>query len=463
MRMNNRFVFSPVLFAALLGLANAQGPSVKTDAIQFSGLELGQSHPMAKIHARVEGVNVSGRTLSLDRIVANEPGVAAFSFKPIEVKAGESFGLDIEVALSADVGRVSHHFDVFEKGQSEPVDGFSVQGFSDWVISPEGTDIQFGIVDSAKPVERIVPIQSRPGVAVRLLGIEKGSAHFDARVIDDGRALELKSRKDAPWSNFDEKVLVRTDNELQPIVAFRIRGQSRGAVIPSADPLDFGVLREGQGAELTLVLNDSTGKALKIGKVVPKSRMPVETKVTECIPANPSCKNLKVIYPPMNLRGVTGGMLEIELPEYERTLYVRFGALGIGKDTKIMDLAEELERERTSEKPVSTVLRNAIQKPPVPLEMPKPEGNGPLLTWKSAYENGVYGYEVYRSEAKGGPFQRVSAGIIERLDQSGKLGSVYRWRDANFESGKDYWYYVNLVMNDGSKRTFTSAQMVHAK
>ncbi|HET9033452.1 MAG TPA: hypothetical protein VFN25_11165 [Dokdonella sp.] len=463
MRMIKFAISMFLALSASIGTAAASSPVGSPNPIDFTGLEIGQSHPFAKVHAHVEGLNVSGNTLEIERVVASDSKNASFKFEPVKVKASESFALDMEITLNADVGRVSHHFDVYAKGQANPIDGFSVQGFSDWLVSPEGTDIEFGIFEAAKPIRRIVPIEVRPGVSVKLVGIEKPSAYFDAKVVQGGKALELSSKEDAPWSSFDEKILVKTDNDLQPLVAFRLRGQVRGSVVPSSDPLDFGLVREGDGAELTLVLNDVSGKPLKIGAVVSNSRMKVSTKVVECFPSNPSCRNLKVIYPPMNLRGVTGGMLEIELPDYKRKLFVRFGALGIGKDTQVKDLAEELKKASEVEPSVSSVLRQAMQQPTNPVEMPAPDGNGPLLTWKSTHENGVYGYEIYRSNLQDGPFQRVSAGIISRLDQTGKQGSIYRWRDADYKSGMTYWYYVNLVMENGTKRKFTSAQKVVAK
>lgn len=433
------------------------------DPIEFTGLEFGQSHPFAKVQAHVEGRNISGREIEIERVAAGQLDNAEVEFKPASVKPGGSFSLDLSVILGGETGRVAHHFDVFAKDQPDPITKFAIRGFADWLVDPKDTDIQFGTFETFKPIQRIVPIEVRPGVALKLVGVEKPSAYFDAKVVQGGKALELRSKADAPWSTFDEKLLVKTDNDLQPKVAFRLRGQARGMVVPSVDPLDFGLLREGQAAELTLVLNDVFGKPLKIGKVESSSRMKVDTKVTDCIPSNASCRNLKVIYPPMNMRGVTGGMLEIELPDYKRTLYVRFGALGIGKDTQIMDLAEELNKASTAEASVTDTLKQALQQPLPPLEMPRPEGKGPLLTWQAAHEFGVYGYEVYRADAQDGPFKRVSSGIIPRLDQSGNQGSVYRWRDGDYKSGSTYWYYVNVVMENGSKREFTTPQKVVAK
>ena len=459
-----KFVFLLLLALAAVNVSAEQTNVAPTsDTIEFSGAEFGQSHPYAKVRAHIEGRNVSGRELVIERIVASELGTASITFKPSVLKEGGTFAIDLEITLGGETGSVLHHFDVYVKGQKFPIDGFSVHGFADWVISPEGTDIEFGVFEVAKPILRLVPIEVRPGVAVRLVGIEKPSAFFDAKVVQGGKALELRSKENAPWSSFDEKLVVRTDSEMQPMIAFRLRGQARGSVVPSSDPLDFGLLREGQGAELTLVLNDISGKPLEIGKVVPNSRMMVNTQVGDCFPKNPSCRNLKVIYPPMNLLGVTGGMLEIELPDYKRKLFVRFGAMGIGKNTQVKDLAEELKKAAEVEPSVSSVLQQAMQKPISPVEMPHPVGNGPLLTWSATHENGVYGYEVYRSSSQDGSFRRVSSGIIPRLDQTGKQGSVYRWRDGDYESGKTYWYYVNLVMQKGAKRKFTSEQMVTAK
>ncbi len=457
-------VFSFLLALAAVGVsAEPTIVAPPSDAIEFGGVEFGQSYPYAKVRAHIEGRNVSGRELVIERVSASDLDSASITFKPSILKNGESFAVDLEITLDGNVGSVSHHFDVYAKGQITPIDGFSVHGFADWVVSPAGTDIEFGVFEVAKPVLRLVPIEIRSGVAVKLVGIEKPSAFFDAKVVQDGKALELRSKEDAPWSSFDEKLLVRTDSEMQPIVAFRLRGQARGSVVPSSDPLDFGVVREGQGAELTLVLNDISGKPLEVGEIVSNSRMRVNTQVSDCFPSDPSCRNLKVIYPPMNMRGVTGGMLEIALPTYKRKLFVRFGALGIGKDTQIKDLAEELKKASEVEPSVSTVLQQAMQQSTSPLELPRPDGNGPLLTWTAAHENGVYGYEIYRSGSQDGSFHRVSSGIILRLDQTGIQGSIYRWRDTDYESGTTYWYYVNLVMENGTKRRFTSAQKVIAK
>ncbi len=442
-------------------------PAHSTGKFEFTATEFGQSHPFAKIHARVLGRNVSGKPIQVERIAAREPVGTTIQFEPALIKPGESYPIDLDINLNEDVGRVAHYFDVFSGGESAPIDGFVVRGFADWLVSPAGTDVDFDTFEVAKAVHKLVPIEVRPGASVHLVGVDKPSAYFDATIIQSGRALELRSKSDAPWSSFDEKLLVRTDNPLQPIVSFRLKGQARGSVVPSSDPLDFGLLREGQAAELILVLNDVTGKPLEIGEVVAKSRAKVFTSVTDCVPKSDSCKNLKVAYPPMNLLGTTGGMLEIGLPAYKRSLFVRFGAIGIGKNTQIRSLEDDFKAAQEETKSISSVLQSSVakapEKAPAPSTMSTPVGTGPLLKWQVTNEYDIYGYEIYRSETEAGPYARVSAKIIERLDGDPEAGSIYQWRDFSAKSGTTYWYYINIVYNKGRKQQFTSPQKIVSK
>jgi len=462
-----------VLFLASISLASgvygaeSMLRTPPSGTFEFTGVELGQTNPYAKIHADVIGMNRTPDSIQIDRVLAREPEGVTVKFKPgVVVKAGGKFDISVDATLGFQTGRFARYFDVFANGKSEPVDGFVIRGFADWLMLPSVSEIDFGIFEPTSKAVKIIPVERRPGVAIKLVGIDKSSAYIDAQVSEDGRALKLTSRSDAPWSSFNEEILVMTDNQLQPKVAFHVRGQSRGFVVPSSDPLDFGLLREGQSAELTDVLTDVTGKPLKIGEVVAKSRALVVTTVTECAVPSPSCKNLKVSYPPMNLRGVTGGTLEVRLPDYDRTLFIRFGAIGIGKETQIRDLAEDMKAQEAQTKSISSVLQTSVNEPSVgklPAQMKTPDGKGPLLKWQVANEYDIYGYEIYRSVAEAGPYSRVNEKILERLEGDPEAGSIYQWRDASAESGNTYWYYINIVYNKGRKQQFTSPQKIVAK
>lgn len=460
------FILGLLSFASTVVGAESILPAPPSGTFEFTGVEFGQTNPYARIHVDVVGINRSSDPIQVDRVLPREPDGVAVKFKAVTVNVGGKFNVSVEATLDSETGRIARYFDVYAKGKNEPIDGFVIRGYADWLVLPSVADIDFGIFEPSTRAEKVIDVETRPGVQVRLVGVDKPSAYVDAQVTADGKALRLTSRSDAPWSSFDEKLLVTTDNALQPKVAFHLRGQSRGFVVPASDPLDFGLLREGQSAELTDVLTDVTGKPLNVGKIVAKSRASVITEVTDCAVPSPSCKNLKVRYPPMNMRGVTGGTLEVELPDYDRTLFIRFGAIGIGKDTQIRDLAEDMKAREVQPESISSVLQTSVAHPKAkaqPTQMKTPEGTGPLLKWQVANEYDIYGYEIYRSDSENGNFHRISDKIIERLEGDPEVGSSYQWRDNTAAAGKTYWYYINIVFNKGKKQKFTSPQKVVAK
>lgn len=85
-------------------------------------------------------------------------------FTPSQVNAGESFVAELDFSLTEEVGRVAHYFDVFVKGQPGPIDGFVVRGFADWLVSPDGLGIDFNTIKLAQPIEKVIPIDVRPGL-----------------------------------------------------------------------------------------------------------------------------------------------------------------------------------------------------------------------------------------------------------------------------------------------------------
>lgn len=76
------------------------------------------------------------------------------------------------------------------------------------------------------------------------------------------------------------------------------------------------------------------------------------------------------------------------------------------------------------------------------------------LNWQAATEEGLFGYLVYRSENRDGPFRRTNEQIIrvpaDRLDQHD-----YSWVDGDVESGKTYYYYLDAVSVTGIKQRFS--------
>ncbi len=78
----------------------------------------------------------------------------------------------------------------------------------------------------------------------------------------------------------------------------------------------------------------------------------------------------------------------------------------------------------------------------------------PRLEWRAQHEEALYGYLVYRSEARSGPFLRVSKKIV-RVPEDGSTSHSYEFVDATAEPCRTYYYYLDQVLRNGAKSRFS--------
>lgn len=76
------------------------------------------------------------------------------------------------------------------------------------------------------------------------------------------------------------------------------------------------------------------------------------------------------------------------------------------------------------------------------------------LNWQTASEAGIFGYLIYRSESREGPFRRINDRIV-RVPRDRQDTHDYSWIDDSVESGKTYYYYLDAVTVTGIKQRFS--------
>lgn len=76
------------------------------------------------------------------------------------------------------------------------------------------------------------------------------------------------------------------------------------------------------------------------------------------------------------------------------------------------------------------------------------------LEWTAETERGVYGYLIYRSENRDGPFTRINTTIV-RVPDDREQRHAYTWVDSDVEPGTLYYYYLDAVSMQGVKQRFT--------
>lgn len=459
-----RLLFRLTLFALVACCACAQAKSAEEARSELvaEAVDVGTVFPYARVHARVALQNSGSETIRIFRIVARRARYDSdVSFGDGVIKPGQSLDVDIEFDAPERVGGMSRLLDVFGENPERKIAGITIRGFVDWMVDPVSLNSDFGVWNVHEPITRKLDFKDRPGVDIRLTKVIAGGKYFDAKIIEGGNALRVTARKTSTWGSVEDSIEVATSNEMQRRVIFHIKGEARGEIVPSTYLASFDPVREGESPEQIVRLSDQTGRKLSIGSVTTQGTE-IEASLRECAPLSKSCKFLALKLPPQKLGSPPRGVINVALPDYKATLPIYFGGTVIGKNMQIRNLNEALENAKKQPASISSVLKSAtnVKKP---LEMPVPDGSGPLITWKVAGEESVYGYEIYRSGSESGPFARINKDILRRIDVTGEQGSIYRWRDNEAVSGKEYWYYVGIVYSSGEKKNLTNPQKVVAK
>lgn len=76
-----------------------------------------------------------------------------------------------------------------------------------------------------------------------------------------------------------------------------------------------------------------------------------------------------------------------------------------------------------------------------------------VLSWRARSEERVYGYLVYRSSHREGPYLRASADIIHVGPGAGEHS--YEFSDPSIEPCTTYYYYLDQVYRSGQRDRFS--------
>lgn len=76
------------------------------------------------------------------------------------------------------------------------------------------------------------------------------------------------------------------------------------------------------------------------------------------------------------------------------------------------------------------------------------------VRWSTASESDVFGYDVYRSERREGPFERITPQPIAG-GGSTDLIRRYEFADERIEADTAYYYYVEQISLSGKREALT--------
>lgn len=347
------------------------------------------------------------------------------------------------------------------------------------VFDPTPVTIDMDIVDlgDATRNTKTLTVSSPEDPAARLGKVISAPSYLDVSVDSASNTISVKVRDDAPWGLFDEPVVVAVDSAKQKSYGIKVKGNVRGNVVPSSNPVSLDLVRRGSGEhDFIITLSDKSKKPLKLGKLT-LDKLEGSVKAEPCVPASDSCRWLRLSISDKQPTGKIDGAVRVELPDYGRTLPVWVWGLMVNANTVIHDAtgapaAAPAEGAEESAAAAKAPLASAAVKggniidqikqataPEKPVEVP---GKGPLLRWQVENEIGIYGYAIYRADAEDGPWRRVNDTIV-RAEGVPDSVSSYAWRDTSAASGKKYWYYIGTLGRNGERKRFTSPSPVTAK
>jgi hypothetical protein len=76
---------------------------------------------------------------------------------------------------------------------------------------------------------------------------------------------------------------------------------------------------------------------------------------------------------------------------------------------------------------------------------------GIQLSWQTAQENDLIGFNIYRSESPDGERVQINSELIPAVTPGQLQGNDYLYLDTSAEAGKTYFYWVEWVGNRDSE------------
>lgn len=77
-----------------------------------------------------------------------------------------------------------------------------------------------------------------------------------------------------------------------------------------------------------------------------------------------------------------------------------------------------------------------------------------VIRWVTQSEEETFGYDIYRSRSKQGPFERINTQSILGAGTT-DLPQPYEFSDKDVENATVYWYYVESISLDGDRERVT--------
>ncbi len=456
-----------LVLSSILGAASASPAMPSKLAIE--PCEYGEVHQFGVASCSVGLRNLGDVDIHVTSITGARANDSS-SVSQIVVPANGRTTVRVSVSVEDDIGFSKHFFNLTTDEAGQEKRYAEARGFVVSVIDNFKPEIDFGVVDLSNDLPtRSVELVSTDLANLEIENIVEVPPYLDVSLSRNKRGIEAKVKKSAPWGLFEkDRIILKLKSSIQPRVSIAVKADFRGTIVPSLNPIPMGYIRTNAQNEFIVKLTSQRKTDFNVGKVSLSGFVGV-TRVSPCTPVSEGCKEVRLLVSNDQPTGQIGGLVSIQLPDFDRTLSVYAWGMLLDPDVQVVDLYEEMDKRNIDSKgdsksetsaDIGTILKGAVK--PEPAELTPPPGRGPLVKWAVANEQMLYGYSVYRSEAEDGPYLRINKEMI-KVEIGDASSGLHQWRDTTAVPRNVYWYYVGYVERSGKKVRLTSPQRATSK
>lgn len=430
--------------------------------------ELGEHYQFEKAECNIELKNHGDRAIRIFEVSASNPNDSIEATTVLVPPHGSAY-LKVRISLENSLGITRRYFRLKSNEPGNLNRTAEVRGFTMSVLDDPKPVIDFGTASITGDMpSRSITFSSRERKDFRIIGVLASPDYLETKLSNDGRTLQATLKPSAPWGVRDKMdyVKMRVNTERQSEIWVPIKMDVHGEVIPDINPFTFGLAHVGDKNEFTVRIRNAHGKDFRVGDVKVEN-IKGRVKVDACTPISPECKLIRFELSDDQPTGAVSGVLDVDLPEYKKTLPIRVSGFLIKKDTVIKDIDEQevlptpdnstgsTSSSEVAGKSLDVVkaLKQSVDEP----EAPTSPENGPTLRWKVDDSELTYGFVVSRGEAQAGPFVRVSNSTIPARTSARGVSSYY-WQDITAKKASTYWYVIEMIEKTGLKKPLSEPQ-----
>lgn len=449
------------LLLLLVGLLSASLSCAASLQIEPKHANFGSAISASRVHQTYVISNTGPRPVALRewKAISGQGSVVGL---PATLAAGESKEFAVELDLPGKLGESGFRYALFTDEADVERYRFTLSGFVYSLIAPESPSVDFGSAPVLPETQRELAFNAREDRPLKLVEVVQAPDWLKIEI--EQATAKLRIIKTATLGLKSGVIRISTNLPQQPFVEIKARAFVGGALESSLYAVGFKPTEIGETVTTSMNIRYRGKTSLDKLKVeLPPGWTSSRSKCTEAATDGRACVQVTVNRK-IEEAGQVSGELRFRMPD-DAELSIPFGLIGLATGQNVRELLVNEDAAQTRPEPIdisalprreSAVTESQAAQAavvPAPAEkVSRSRGSGPVhLKWTARNDGSLYGYMIYRSADRAGPFRRVNARPIPAMAGNPTEPSKYTFTDEDVEPGKTYYYYIDSLSKSGTQ------------